>query len=147
MDPIKANTNRQKLVLQITKKLFLFTSLSIIIIAVWFYFFYTQDRTYLVLIVFAVGLVGGFVSIQQRLPKIGIEELKELTESWSSLLLIPINGGIFAIVLHIIFLSGLIKGNVFPDYDIPKFEINETTASNFKNFLKYTFPKSGQDVA
>jgi len=73
----------------------------------------TGNRTYLIIYVFIAGLIGGFVSIQQRLPKTDIIELRELSQSWPSLLLIPVNGGIFAIVLHVLFISGIIKGSLF----------------------------------
>lgn len=44
---------------------------------------------------FGCGLLGGFVSIQQRLKKVGDEELDLLAQSWFQILLIPVYGGIF----------------------------------------------------
>ena len=150
MNQMITDSERQKSLLDITKKLVLFTGISLLIIAAWFYFLidvFNGQRTYLLLIVFAAGIVGGFVSIQQRLPKADLEKLKELSQSWTSLLLIPLNGGIFAIVLHIIFLSGLLQGSFFPEY-LPLEDFNsETLVDDFNKFLTTTFPKNGPNVA
>ena len=115
-------TDRQKYLQIVTRKLVGLTAGCLLVPVFIFYIllafgFVALTQTYLVLLVFLAGLIGGFVSIQQRLPAIGLGELKELSNSWLSILLIPINGGIFAIVLHVIFLSGIIKGGLFPDYN------------------------------
>lgn len=144
------NAERQKLLLSITKKLFVFTAAALSVIGLFFYLGFDSGgggRTFLVLIVFASGLMGGFVSLQQRLPKVKQEELYELSQSWTSILLIPINGGIFAILLHILFLSDILKGTLFPQYSIPPFDPQSPTARVFSNFLLNTIPSSGADVA
>ncbi|MDF2155027.1 hypothetical protein [Vibrio sp. CAU 1672] len=102
----------------------------------------TQERSYLVLLVFAAGLLGGFVSIQQRLPKISAKELSVLSSSWISVTLIPINGGIFALVLMLSFVGGIIQGELFPVYH----DLNIANADDFSEWLKRGYPVSGTDV-
>jgi hypothetical protein len=94
--------------------------------------------------VFMLGLVGGFVSIQQRLPSIELDELKLLSESWHSILMIPVNGGIFAVVLMVIFLSGLIQGELFPNFYHVEFDLSSSAAlkESIHNWFQYTLPDS-----
>ncbi len=92
------------------------------------------------------GIIGGFVSIQQRLHTVGDEELGLLAESWYSILLVPIYGGIFALVLYLIFLSGLIQGQLFPLFDMPVFH-SPATDADIQALLNDTVPKSGGDFA
>lgn len=106
----------------------------------------TEDNrsSYLIVLVFIAGLLGGFVSIQQRLPKISLEELKVLSSSWVSITLIPINGGIFALVLMLVFAGNILQGQFFPTYP-DTFHIHDTTS--FYYWLAHDFPVNGTDVA
>ncbi|XOF32509.1 MAG: hypothetical protein ACL93V_10755 [Candidatus Electrothrix sp. YB6] len=99
---------------------------------------------FLVLIVFMIGLIGGFVSIQQRLPSMTYDELKLLSNSWSSMLIISINGGIFAVVLMLMFLSGLVQGELFPDFYEVKFDPDSHAAlkKSIRDWFQYTLPDS-----
>ena len=145
---IEKETQRQKALLIITKQLFGFTVAALLLLGIAFYGlnWLLEKRTCIVLIVFAAGLIGGFLSIQQRLPKARLEELQELAQSWPSILLIPVTGGIFAVLLHILFISNLLAGKFFPIYMIPNFVV-DNPFSNFQNFLVLTFPASGEDTA
>ena len=138
---------RQKHLQQITLRLIIFTCTVLIVIAVGLYIFYqTVDEnrhSYLVLLVFASGLLGGFVSIQQRLPKINLDELKVLSSSWFSITLIPINGGIFALVLMVMFIGKIIQGTLFPVYS----DMKITDLVTFKEWITSTYPVSGANVA
>jgi hypothetical protein len=141
--------DRQNLLLRLTRKLVICTGMSLSIILLFFFTFFISHetgRTFLTLIVFGTGLVGGFVSIQQRIHKVSDIELKHLSESWASVLLIPIYGGIFALVIHVIFLSGIVSGDLFPSYSVPGFD-SPATLENFHKFFLITLPKSGQDTA
>ena len=84
------------------------------------------------------------------MPEIGASELRELSNSWLSILLIPINGGIFAVVLMLIFLSGILQGAMFPEYthtvEFDKTNL-EALVISFTDWTKTTFPKTGEDVA
>ena len=145
-------TDKQKHLQIVTRKLVSLTAGCIFILLIVFYIVNRGElkQTYLVGYVFLAGLIGGFVSIQQRLPEIGASELRELSKSWLSILLIPINGGIFAVTLMLIFLSGILKGAMFPEYTHTQ-RIDhtnlETLIASFTNWTKTTFPTNGEDIA
>ena len=67
-------------------------------------------------IVMLCGIVGGFVGIQRRLRELTIDDLKLLADSRIFLILAPLVGGVLAIVLYVIFLSGLLQGDLFPKF-------------------------------
>jgi len=142
------DTGRQKCLQLITRKLVWLTAGCLIILFVVFYFVPLEksSRTFLAGLVFVAGLIGGFVSIQQRLPTIGLKELQELSSSWLSILLIPINGGIFAVVLMLIFVSGILEGTMFPRYTHASIDRADLVTS-FSNWVTTTFPASGPDIA
>ena len=96
---------------------------------------------------FGCGLLGGFVSIQQRLKKFGDEELELLSQSWFQILLIPIYGGIFAGVLYIGFLSNIVEGALFPKFASPSFSQPIPSAEDVRAFLSRTYPATGADLA
>lgn len=138
---------RQSLLLKLTRKLVLSTCLSLgVILYLLYWGITTSDRSYLALLIFATGLIGGFVSIQQRVHKISDIELRHLSESWASILLIPIYGGIFAVIIHILFLAGIVTGSLFPAYSIPHFN-DPVLLADFQAFFTHTLPKSGEDTA
>lgn len=139
---------RQKYLQIVTRKLVSLTAGCIVLLSIVYYLvpLGAIGRTFLVGHVFLAGLIGGFVSIQQRLPKIGLNELHELSDSWLSILLIPINGGIFAMVLMLMFLSGILEGSMFPKYTHATIDHTEIVES-FLNWLTTTFPTTGPDVA
>lgn len=61
-----------------------------------------------------LGFIGGFVGLQQRLRKLPPDDLTLLANSWVCVLLSPIVGGILAIVIYVLFASGLVAGEMFP---------------------------------
>ena len=73
----------------------------------------------LFLVLFA-GLVGGFISVQQRLQQpTEVDPLYkwlELDASGTSLLLSPLIGMVFAVVLFVVFLGGFVTGPLFPNF-------------------------------
>jgi hypothetical protein len=74
-----------------------------------------------ILVVAFVGEMGGFLSLQQRLQSSGGDDplYKELllTNGWFSVVVIaPISGAVFAIVLYFIFVGGLMTGGLFPRF-------------------------------
>lgn len=76
----------------------------------------------LFLVLFA-GLIGGFVSVQQRLQQPTIVDPLykriELEASGFSIVVSPVIGMIFACVLFVIMIAGLLKSVVFPDFTCP----------------------------
>lgn len=98
---------------------------------------------------FGVGLLGGFVSIQQRVNKIESSELGILSQSWFQILLIPIYGGIFALVLYVLFLSGILQGHLFPEFYIPPPPADGQAPDTkfMESLFMATYPKTGEDFA
>jgi hypothetical protein len=70
----------------------------------------------------AVGMIGGFVGLQRRLRSLPEEDLTLLAHSWVHVCLSPLVGGILAVVTYVLFVSGLLAGDLFPTFvaDIPQ---------------------------
>ncbi|HEX6374010.1 MAG TPA: hypothetical protein VF006_34090 [Longimicrobium sp.] len=64
------------------------------------------------------GVLGGFISLQRRLKTLSIKDLELLDESWYYTLLSPLTGGFLAVVLYMIFISGLLAGDLFPAFTL-----------------------------
>ena len=138
---------RTKMLLVISRRLVIFAALSLVATAMVFAVtFFFNERLMISWLVFECGIIGGFVSIQQRLKSIEDEELQLLSESWATILVIPVYGGIFALVLYVLFLAGLVQGHLFPAFHIPDFSVPPTT-ENVVAFLTQTYPSQGGDVA
>jgi hypothetical protein len=68
------------------------------------------------LAIFTVGVVGGVVGLQRRLKRMSDEDLMLLANSWVYVCLSPLTGGILAVVIYILFVSGMLKGGLFPEF-------------------------------
>ena len=96
--------------------------------------------------VFAAGATGGLLSLQRRLqslPSYG-ESLSDLVELSGRMTVrfTPIIGGVFAIVLFLIFASGLASGTLFPTFPtLPPKPI----VSDFKTFIEHLQPETTVD--
>jgi hypothetical protein len=66
--------------------------------------------------VLVCGVIGGFVSLQRRLKDLTLQDLELLANSKVYLMLAPMVGGVLAMVLYLIFLSGLLRGDMFPEF-------------------------------
>ena len=132
---------------KVTEHLIIMTFIGLILISVLFGVTLSYQRQFMISwICFCCGLLGGFVSIQQRVKKLGDEELELLSKSWFQVLLIPIYGGIFSLVLYVGFLSEIINGPLFPNILMPPFS-NPPTRENIISLFQHTYPTSGQDLA
>lgn len=103
--------NRQEALNIIWKRLFLiFTLLLLLSIAL------TIDTTdfKVPLIVFITGNIGGYVGFHRRLANLSDVEIANLSTSWFGVTLPSFIGGIPAGILYILFISGVIKGDLFP---------------------------------
>jgi hypothetical protein len=124
-------------ILVITRRLVILAIVIMLIIATFISIvYYNEERLMLTWFTFGCGIIGGFVSIKQRLNKIDNIELSILANSWFSIILIPVYGGIFSLLLYIIFLSGLIQGSLFPEFFMPEFHdtpINEDIRNLLSN--------------
>ena len=98
-------------------------------------------------VVFCAGIIGGFVSIQQRVKNISNEELEYISGSWFQILLIPVFGAIFALVLYCIFLTQIIALDIFPNIVFPKVPKGGPNSAYIIEILQKTYPATGQDLA
>lgn len=139
---------RSERLLTITKRLIIMTSGSLLLLVLIFAITLFRGNRFMVSwACFGCGLVGGFVSIQQRLRKFGNEELDLLAKSWFQIILIPVYGGIFAVVLYLCFLSKIVEGPLFPHFAAPPFSEPTPTTEDVRNFFALTYPSSGGDLA
>lgn len=110
---------RRVLLATLSQRLFyaLAVALSLAFLIIFFLLWFDSPINIVVPIVMLCGVVGGFVGIQRHLNDLKIEDLKLLTDSFSYLILSPMVGGVLAIVLYVLFLSGLLKGDLFPTFE------------------------------
>ena len=81
----------------------------------------------------ALGICGGFISVQRRLKELTDEDLQLLATSWPYIFLSPLAGGTLAVILYMLFVSGLLAGDLFPS-----FEAGATTSKDFTRLLDCT---------
>jgi hypothetical protein len=62
------------------------------------------------------GTIGGFIGLQRRLKELTVEDLRVLANSWVQICLPPLIGGVLAMLLYVIFLSGLVSSPLFPHF-------------------------------
>ena len=67
-------------------------------------------------VVIAAGMIGGFVGLQRRLKELTIPDLQLIADSWIYTSLAPLVGGVLALLLYVLFLSGLLSGPLFPKF-------------------------------
>lgn len=132
----------------LTKRLIVMTAITVLVFGSLFGItFILEQRFMLTWAGFLCGIVGGFVSIQQRIKTVSDEELSLLTKSWFQILLVPVFGGIFSLVLYCLFLSEIISGSLFPNFYIPPpLNTNPDTLFMIDVFTK-TYPATGEDLA
>jgi hypothetical protein len=138
---------RYSRLLKVTKRLILMTLCGLLVVGGFFGATLLFGKKFMVSwACFGCGLVGGFVSIQQRLKKIPDEELELLSRSWFQILLIPVYGGVFALILYLAFLGNIVEGAMFPRFSIPEFSV-PPSAQDMKNLFTATYPTAGVDLA
>jgi hypothetical protein len=131
----------------LTKRLIIMTALTVLLFAALFGIsFLFEKRFMLTWAGFLCGIIGGFVSIQQRIRKVSDEELTLLCRSWFQILLVPIFGGVFALVLYALFLSGIVRGDLFPQFNMPKPPTSGPDDQFMLNLFTKTYPETGQDL-
>lgn len=132
----------------VTKKLIILSAITIAAIALVFGLtLIIGGKLMISWICILCGILGGFVSIQQRIKKVSSKELQLLSKSLFQILLIPIYGGVFSLLLYVIFLSGLISGQFFPSFHFPTIPETGVDSKYLQDFLIYTYPSSGQELA
>lgn len=78
-----------------------------------------------ILVVVLTGVIGGCVSMLQRIQSAPAEgdaifNLASLTNGWKGMSLSPLYGAIFAVIFYMLFASGVVKGVVFPTIQTPE---------------------------
>jgi hypothetical protein len=140
--------DRTKNLLRVTKHLIIMTGLSVGAMAILFgVTFFLGERLMLTLIAFTCGIIGGFVSMQQRIRKLSEEEIALLAESFFQIVLVPIFGGVFALVLYCMFLSGILSGHLFPTFFMPSPPPDGPDTAFISSLLLKTYPATGPDLA
>ncbi len=74
----------------------------------------------LIAVIFA-GVLGGFLSCQQRLQSAQnidplLKELQLASGWFSVVVLAPLSGGVFGVVIYMLFVAGLLSGGLFPSF-------------------------------
>ena len=82
---------------------------------------YDQTLVATLLILMLAGSMGGFMSLLQRIqntPTGGdpLISILEVQNGAFSLYLAPISGAVFAVLLYLVFLGGLVSGVIFPEH-------------------------------
>jgi hypothetical protein len=132
----------------VTRRLIVMTAFSLGIVAIVFGITLLTGKRFMVSwAAFGCGLIGGFVSIQQRIKNVNEEELELLSRSWFQILLIPVYGGIFALVLYLAFLGGIVEGALFPRFSIPPFNTPYPSSDDMRTLFTSTYPSTGTDFA
>ena len=111
----------------INKKLVLLAIICLLIIGTLFGIILIFDKvpSYTNIFYLFVGILGGFVSIKQRMKKMSAEEMVLLAKTKYQIFLIPIYGGIFSLLLYVLFISGMVQGSLFPNFIKPVCVIGE----------------------
>jgi hypothetical protein len=98
-------------------------------------------------LIFIAGTVGGVVNSFRRIQKLSLGQIRKQNPMARPLVTIqiyvsPFVGGVFAIILYLIFMSGLIKGSLFP-----AFQSADEPFSTFRGFAALTMPETHADMA
>jgi len=108
-----------------------------------------QDFGSFVFFVFMVGTVGGIANNYRRLQRLPLvaEEATEEARIAQRLVTIqiylsPLIGGVFAVVLYVIFMAGMLGGDFFP-----AFQCAEDVFIDAPHFADCTLPQSNSDAA
>lgn len=109
------NDESTNLLVSVTHRLFL--ALAVLFaLALSATILFADTRHVVFLVVVASGLIGGFVGLQRRLKELTVDDLKLIAKSWVYTCLSPLVGGILALLLYVLFLSGLLSGDIFPHF-------------------------------
>lgn len=104
-----------ELLIAVTRRLFLALA-TLLLIALATMVFAPASRFAVPAVVVMAGAIGGFVGLQRRLKDLTIPDLKLIACSWVYTGLSPLVGGVLGLLLYVIFLSGLLSGDLFPHF-------------------------------
>jgi len=98
-------------------------------------------------LIFMAGTAGGVVNNFRRLQKLSLTKVRHASAMAERLVTIqiyasPFVGGVFAIVLYGVFMSGLVEGALFPT-----FQSTKEPFTTFREFAALAMPASNADMA
>jgi hypothetical protein len=138
---------REENMLKVTRRLILMTAAALLAISLLFAASLWGGLHFMISwACFGCGLVGGFISIQQRLKHVSNTELSLLAKSWFQISLVPIYGALFALILYVGFLGQIVTGPLFPRFYIPAFS-KPPVSDDLVKFFRETSPATGADAA
>jgi hypothetical protein len=135
------------LLARVTRRLFLAICMLLVVAVAIMIFGISESRFVAPAAVLTSGFIGGFVGLQRRLKELTVEDLELMGSSWICTLLSPLVGGVLAFLLYILFLSGLLSGQLFPQFaiDTGQFSANGfgslffQHAANYNDYAKLLF--------
>src|SRR5512135_710517 len=110
-----SNEQSTQLLVSVTRRLFI-SLVVLFVLALVSVFLISESRYVVFVVVIESGLIGGFVGLQRRLKDLTIDDLQLISVSWIYTCLSPLVGGILALLLYVLFLSGLLSGDLFPHF-------------------------------
>ncbi|GJQ58382.1 MAG: hypothetical protein D8M57_16465 [Candidatus Scalindua sp. AMX11] len=98
-------------------------------------------------LIFVAGTVGGVVNSFRRMQMLSVSKVLESNAMTGRLIAIqiylsPFVGGVFAIVLYAIFMSGFVQGSLFP-----AFASGDHVFTTFREFADQARPATNTDMA
>jgi hypothetical protein len=99
--------------------------------------------SYTIVAVAFSGLIGALISAQQRLQSSQtntVVRVMLLESGGLSTLLSPITGAVFALIMYMLFIGGLVNGDLFPKIDAP-------SGGNWMTLLLTAAPAGGANLA
>lgn len=110
-----AATESTDLLVRVTRRLFI-ALLTLFTAALTLATLIPESQFIVPAVVVATGIIGGFVGLQRRLKDLTVCDLQLIADSWIYTWLSPMVGGILAVLLYILFISGLLSGQLFPHF-------------------------------
>ena len=112
----------------------------------------SQSRPATLLPVLFVGAMGGLLSMQQRYQSVSregdpIDNISELTQGWSRLFLPAISGAIFAGLLYMMVIGGLLQGDLFPTMTAQAKDSTNPDGVGLLDLLQHGRPASSSSYA
>lgn len=108
-----------------------------------------EGRIPTTVVVLLAGIMGGLISLQRRLQSTSEEtdpliSLFGLANAGAEVMLAPVSGAVFALLLYVLFISGLVQGALFPSIYTPD-SYEGWKSITFGVMSYYVGPKTGTD--
>lgn len=102
------------------------------------------------LVVVMTGIVGGYVSVLQRIQSAPAEgdaifNLASLSNGWAGMSISPLYGAVFALLFYMMFTGGIVTGVVFPEVTTSKALASQESTQPAKK-PDSTKPETGADA-